>query len=145
MNSVFCCFFPRKILTTCSQNPGLVNQFSANPRGQLNWTGPIANGSERHPHKFSGFSWVSREGTNMSTPHRFMWKTTPHLIVSWPKESSLGSCFLPESPHSPAPPPPKKEPDTLSSCQCPTANDTGPNRPPKGEQGTKRATPTLPC
>ena len=28
------------------QTPGLVNQFSATPRGHLNWTGPIANGSE---------------------------------------------------------------------------------------------------
>ena len=33
-------------MTKCSQNPGLVNQFSATPRGQLNWTGPIANGSD---------------------------------------------------------------------------------------------------
>ena len=32
-------------MTKCSQNPGLVNQLSATPRGQLNWTGPIANGS----------------------------------------------------------------------------------------------------
>ena len=42
------CFavFPRKKLTKCSPNPGLVNQFSATPRGQLNWTGPIANVSD---------------------------------------------------------------------------------------------------
>ena len=32
--------------TKCSQNPGLVNEFSATPRGRLNWTGPIANSSE---------------------------------------------------------------------------------------------------
>ena len=45
MNSVFCCFAWEKS-TKFSPNPGLVNQFSATPRGQLNWTGPIANGSE---------------------------------------------------------------------------------------------------
>ena len=45
MNSVFCCFSYEKP-TKSSQNPGLVNQFSATPRGQLNWTGPIANGSD---------------------------------------------------------------------------------------------------
>ena len=28
-------------------NPGLVNEFSATPRGRLNWTGPIANSSEK--------------------------------------------------------------------------------------------------
>ena len=28
-------------MTKCSQNPGLVNQSSATPRVQLNWTGPI--------------------------------------------------------------------------------------------------------
>ena len=38
-------FFPRKP-TKCTQNPGLVNHFSATLRGQLNWTGPIANGSD---------------------------------------------------------------------------------------------------
>ena len=27
-------------------NPGLVDQFSATPQCQLNWTGPIANGSK---------------------------------------------------------------------------------------------------
>ena len=32
--------------TKCSPNPSLVNEFSATPRGQLNWTGPIANSSE---------------------------------------------------------------------------------------------------
>ena len=32
--------------TKCSLNPGLVNELSATPRGQRNWTGPIANGSE---------------------------------------------------------------------------------------------------
>ena len=32
------------------QNPGLVNQFSATPRGHLNWTGPIANGSDETLH-----------------------------------------------------------------------------------------------
>ena len=41
MNSVFC-YFPRNI-DKCSQNLGLVKQFSATPRGQLNQTGPIAN------------------------------------------------------------------------------------------------------
>ena len=46
MNSVFC-FFPQEKPTKCFQNPGLVNQFSAIARGQLNWTGPIANGSEK--------------------------------------------------------------------------------------------------
>ena len=45
VNSVFCWFSLEK-LTKCSPNPGLVNQFSATPRGRLNWTGPIANGSE---------------------------------------------------------------------------------------------------
>ena len=33
-------------LTKCSHNPSLVNQFSATPQGQLNWTGPIASGSD---------------------------------------------------------------------------------------------------
>ena len=33
-------------LTKCSQNPGLVNECSATPRGQENWIGPIANGSD---------------------------------------------------------------------------------------------------
>ena len=33
-------------MTKYTQNPGLVNKFSATPRGQLNWTGPIANGSD---------------------------------------------------------------------------------------------------
>ena len=42
---MFCCFSWAKS-TKCSQNPGLVNEFSATPRGRLNWTGPIANGSE---------------------------------------------------------------------------------------------------
>ena len=46
MNSLFCCFFLEKS-TKCSQNPGLVNEFSATPRGHLNWTGPIANSSKR--------------------------------------------------------------------------------------------------
>ena len=32
--------------TDFSQNPGVVNQFSATPRGQLNWTGPVANSSK---------------------------------------------------------------------------------------------------
>ena len=45
MNSVFCCFSWEKS-TKCSQNPGLVNEFPATPRGQLNWTGPIANSSD---------------------------------------------------------------------------------------------------
>ena len=45
MNSVFCCFSWEK-RTKCAQDPGLVNEFSATPRGHLNWTGPIANGSE---------------------------------------------------------------------------------------------------
>ena len=49
-------------MTTCSQNPGLVNQFSASPRGQLNRTSPIANSSESRqksrdiPPKSSAFS-----------------------------------------------------------------------------------------
>ena len=38
-------------LTKCSQNPGLVSQFSATARGQLNRTGPIANGSEKSAQK----------------------------------------------------------------------------------------------
>ena len=42
VNSVVCCFSWGKI-NKSSQNPGLINQFSATPRGQLNWTGPIAN------------------------------------------------------------------------------------------------------
>ena len=32
--------------TKYSQNPGLVNEYSVTPRGQLSWTGPIANNSE---------------------------------------------------------------------------------------------------
>ena len=44
MNSVFCCFYWEKS-TECCQNLGLVNEFSATPRGQLNWTSPIANSS----------------------------------------------------------------------------------------------------
>ena len=47
MNLVFAVFLRKKKLTKCSQNPGLVNQFSATLRGQLNWTGPIANGSDK--------------------------------------------------------------------------------------------------
>ena len=43
VNSVFCCFLGKS--TKYSQNPSLVNQFSATPRGQLNWTGPSANRS----------------------------------------------------------------------------------------------------
>ena len=35
---MFCCFSWEKS-TECSQNPGLVNEFSATPRGHLNWTG----------------------------------------------------------------------------------------------------------
>ena len=46
MNSVFCCFSWEKS-TKCSQNPGLVDECSATPRGQRNWTGPTANGSEK--------------------------------------------------------------------------------------------------
>ena len=45
VNSVFCCFSWEKS-TKSSQNPGLANEFSANLRGQPNWTGPIANSSE---------------------------------------------------------------------------------------------------
>ena len=45
VNSVFCCFCWEKS-TKCSRKPGLVNEFSATPRGQLNWTGPIANSSD---------------------------------------------------------------------------------------------------
>ena len=37
--------------TKCSQNPGLVNEFSATLQGQLNWTGPIANSSDRKKKK----------------------------------------------------------------------------------------------
>ena len=48
---MFCCFSWEKS-TKCSQNPGLVNEFSATPRGRLNWTGPIANGSD-----FFGSPW----------------------------------------------------------------------------------------
>ena len=40
----------------CSQNPGLVHDFSAPPRGQLNWTRPIANSSE-NCRKFQGIWW----------------------------------------------------------------------------------------
>ena len=116
MNSVFCCFSLEK-LTECSQNPGLVNQFSATPRGQLmqkecgkrssitffvfgtlsvtfrslfltllslfsslfcqtpfaglllrqgelNWTGPIANGSDRFCNCWTIFRqiWVPLTG-----------------------------------------------------------------------------------
>ena len=39
-------FFPAKNWQNAPKIPGLVNQFSATPRGQLNWTGPVANGSE---------------------------------------------------------------------------------------------------
>ena len=42
-----CCFSWEKS-TKCSPNPGLVNKFSATPRGQLNWTGPIANSSDQN-------------------------------------------------------------------------------------------------
>ena len=42
MISVFCCFCWKKTDNFLPQ-PGLVNQFSATPRGQLNCTGPIAN------------------------------------------------------------------------------------------------------
>ena len=40
---VLCCFFLGEI----DRNPGLVNQFSATPPGQPNWTGPSANSFER--------------------------------------------------------------------------------------------------
>ena len=42
---MFCCFSWEKS-TKCSQNPGLVNEFSVAPRGRLNWTSPIASGSD---------------------------------------------------------------------------------------------------
>ena len=45
VNSVFCCF-SLEIMTTYSQNSGLVYEYSATPQAQLNWTGPIANGSD---------------------------------------------------------------------------------------------------
>ena len=48
---MFCCFSWEKS-TKCSQNPGSVNEFSAPPRGQLNWTGPIANSSKCLPQRF---------------------------------------------------------------------------------------------
>ena len=64
VNSVFCCFSWEKS-TKCSPNPGLVNQFSATPRGQLNWTGPIANSSDR------------REAAGKSSPSNLR-KTTTH-------------------------------------------------------------------
>ena len=44
MNSVLCGFFLGKI-DKMLPKPGLVNQFSGTPRGQRNWTGPIANSS----------------------------------------------------------------------------------------------------
>ena len=46
MNSVFCCFFLRKIDKMLPKPWFGVNQFSATPRGRLNWTGPIANSSD---------------------------------------------------------------------------------------------------
>ena len=52
MNSVFCCFSWENS-TKCSRNPGLVNEFSASPWGRLNWTGPIANSSERGSQNWS--------------------------------------------------------------------------------------------
>ena len=56
--------FPGSGLTKCSQNPGLVNQFSATPRGQLNWTGPIAHGSDKKwPQKSSKMSKNARFAT----------------------------------------------------------------------------------
>ena len=45
MNSLCFAVLPGKS-TKCSPNPGLANEYSATPRGQLNWTGPIANSSE---------------------------------------------------------------------------------------------------
>ena len=55
VNSVFCCFSWEN-RQKCSQNPGLVNEFSATPRGQLNWTGPIANSSDFYlPEKLPPF------------------------------------------------------------------------------------------
>ena len=48
VNSVFCFFFfPRKTSDKMLPKSCLVNQFSATPWGQLNWTGPNANGSDQ--------------------------------------------------------------------------------------------------
>ena len=55
VNSVLCCF-PEKNRQNAPKNPGLVNQFSATPRGQLNWTGPIADGSDRNYYEMKLFS-----------------------------------------------------------------------------------------
>ena len=44
VNSVFCCFLGTA--NKSLQNQGLLEQFSVTLRGQLHWTGPIANTSD---------------------------------------------------------------------------------------------------
>ena len=68
MNSVFC-YFSREKSTKYSQNPGLVNEFSAPPRGQLNWTGPIANGSDKQfSNRFFSFFFSHHFGQEALKP-----------------------------------------------------------------------------
>ena len=96
MNFLFFAVFPRKKLTKYSQNPSLVNQFSATPRGQLNWTGPIANGSDSSvscPSVFcchSARRRVSRDMPNFLAPTPSRGRPRPHPKVSGPKSLCLG-------------------------------------------------------
>ena len=84
---VFAVFFLRKQekkLTKCSQNPGLVKEFSATLRGQLNWTGPIANGSDLCPpspvRKLEKAVAVGNSLPNgLSSKSRRCWKILPRF------------------------------------------------------------------
>ena len=48
-----CCFCLKKVNKMLPPKKGLVNQFSATPRGQLNWASLIANSSEQHTVEFA--------------------------------------------------------------------------------------------
>ena len=60
------------------QNPGLVNQFSATPRGQLNWTGPIASDSDSiadAPNSLKNFVGQSQLGENDLRYSQLFWES----------------------------------------------------------------------
>ena len=75
---MFCCFSWEKP-TKYSQNPGLVNQFSATLGVQLNWTGPIANSSELNVLVQEGQEFAEK------VSERFPFGIRPHLPSSSPQ------------------------------------------------------------
>ena len=70
---------------------GLANEFSATPRGQLNWTGPIANGSESSffflKRRFGGLKCRSSEKEEKKDEKRKKNKTMENIL----KEKDLNS------------------------------------------------------